>query len=58
MYAIRSYYERAFALYRLNIREDANREWVFTIRAMNDRELLAAAELARRAQIPDSYNFV
>lgn len=45
--------QRALALYRLNIREEANREWVFTIRAMNDRELLGAAELARRAEIPD-----
>ncbi len=45
--------QRALALYRLNLRTDANREWVFTIRTMNDRELLAAAELARRADIPD-----
>jgi len=45
--------QRALALYRLNLRTDANREWVFTIRAMDDRELLAAAELARRAEIPD-----
>jgi len=45
--------QRALALYRLNLRSDANREWVFTIRAMDDRELLAAAELARRAEVPD-----
>jgi len=45
--------QRALALYRLNLRTEANREWVFTIRAMDDRELLAAAELARRAEIPD-----
>ncbi|MDX1375813.1 MAG: transglycosylase SLT domain-containing protein [Burkholderiales bacterium] len=45
--------QRALALYRLNLRTEANREWVFTIRVMNDRELLAAAELARRAEIPD-----
>jgi soluble lytic murein transglycosylase len=45
--------QRALALYRLNLRGDANREWVFTIRAMDDRELLAAAELARRAEVPD-----
>jgi soluble lytic murein transglycosylase len=45
--------QRALALYRLDLRTDANREWVFTIRAMEDRELLAAAELARRAEIPD-----
>ena len=45
--------QRALALYRLNLRNDANREWVFTIRTMDDRELLAAAELARRADVPD-----
>ncbi|HSH08346.1 MAG TPA: transglycosylase SLT domain-containing protein [Burkholderiales bacterium] len=45
--------QRALALYRINLRTDANREWVFTIRTLNDGELLAAAELARRADIPD-----
>jgi len=44
---------RALALYRLNLRTDGRREWVYTIRTMNDRELLAAAELARRAEISD-----
>lgn len=44
---------RALALYRLNLRTDGRREWVYTIRTMNDRELLAAAELARQAEIPD-----
>jgi soluble lytic murein transglycosylase len=44
---------RALALYRLNLRADGRREWVYTIRTMNDSELLAAAELARRAEIPD-----
>jgi soluble lytic murein transglycosylase len=44
---------RALALYRLDLRNEGRLEWVYTIRAMNDRELLAAAELARRADIPD-----
>jgi soluble lytic murein transglycosylase len=44
---------RALALYRLDLRTDGRLEWVYTIRAMNDRELLAAAELARRAEIVD-----
>ena len=44
---------RALELYRLDLRTEATREWVFTIRAMDDAQLLAAAELARRAGIYD-----
>jgi soluble lytic murein transglycosylase len=44
---------RALALYRLELRPEATREWVFTIRNMEDAQLLAAAELARRAEIFD-----
>ncbi len=44
---------RALELYRLELRTEATREWVFTIRAMNDAQLLAAAELARRAGLFD-----
>jgi len=44
---------RALELYRLELRSEATREWVFTIRAMDDSQLLAAAELARRAGIFD-----
>jgi soluble lytic murein transglycosylase len=44
---------RALELYRLGLRTEATREWVFTIRAMDDLQLLAAAELARRAGIYD-----
>ena len=44
---------RALELYRLDLRQEGRLEWVYTIRAMNDRELIAAAELARRADIPD-----
>ncbi len=39
---------RALALFRLDMRLEGIREWNWTIRDMNDRELLAAAELARR----------
>lgn len=44
---------RALALYRLGLRAEATREWAFTVRAMPDEELLAAAELARRNEIYD-----
>lgn len=44
---------RALELYRLELRSEATREWVFTIRLMEDVQLLAAAELARRAGIYD-----
>ena len=44
---------RALELYRLDLRSEATREWVFTIRQMDDSQLLAAAELARRAGIFD-----
>ena len=44
---------RALALYRLEMRTEATREWVFAIRGMDDATLLAAAELARRSAIFD-----
>jgi len=44
---------RALELYRLDLRSEATREWVFTIRGMQDAELLAAAEVARRAGVYD-----
>ena len=44
---------RALELYRLELRPEATREWAFTIRPMEDAQLLAAAELARRAGIFD-----
>ena len=44
---------RALELYRLELRPEATREWFFTISRMQDAELLAAAELARRAGIFD-----
>jgi soluble lytic murein transglycosylase len=44
---------RALELYRLDLRTEATREWVFTIRSMDDAQLLAAAELARSEGIFD-----
>jgi soluble lytic murein transglycosylase len=44
---------RALELYRLGVRSEATREWNFTIRGMDDLQLLAAAEVARRAEVFD-----
>ncbi|MEO8718692.1 MAG: transglycosylase SLT domain-containing protein [Burkholderiales bacterium] len=44
---------QALELYRLGLRTEATREWMFAVRNMGDRRLLAAAELARRAAIYD-----
>jgi soluble lytic murein transglycosylase len=44
---------RALELYRLNLRTEATREWMFAVRLMSDRQLLAAAEVARRAEVYD-----
>jgi soluble lytic murein transglycosylase len=45
--------KRALMLYRLGLRTEATNEWIWTVRAMDDRALLAAAELARRNGIWD-----
>ena len=44
---------RAMALYRLDLRTEGLREWLYGIRDMDDQQLLAAAEAARAANIPD-----
>ncbi len=44
---------RALQLFRLGLRADATKEWMFAVRGMEDRQLLAAAELARRAAVYD-----
>lgn len=44
---------RALALMRFDIRIEGVREWNWTVRNMDDRQLLAAAELARRLDIFD-----
>ncbi len=45
--------ERALALYRMGYENEGLREWAWAIRGMEDRDLLAAAELARLASVPD-----
>lgn len=42
--------QRAMSFYTLGLRSEASNEWSWTIRAFDDRQLLAAAELARRAE--------
>lgn len=45
---------RALALYGLGMRVEANREWAWTIRSFDDRQLIMAAEVAKRyGDIPD-----
>jgi soluble lytic murein transglycosylase len=39
---------RALALYELGLRTEATNEWIWAVRNLDDRQLLAAAELARR----------
>lgn len=45
--------KRSLAFFRLDLRTEAVREWNWSLRGMSDRQLLAAAELARRQQIWD-----
>ncbi len=44
---------RALTFFRLDMRTEGVREWNWSLRGLNDRQLLAAAELARRNQIWD-----
>lgn len=44
---------RALALFRANLRFEGTKEWSWALRGMDDRELLAAAEIARRNNIYD-----
>ncbi|GAB2895277.1 lytic transglycosylase domain-containing protein [Uliginosibacterium flavum] len=44
---------RVLALYRLDLRTEALREWSWALRTVDDRTLLAAAELARRNSLYD-----
>jgi len=45
--------QRALILYRVGIDNEALREWLWAVRVFSDRDLLAAAEVARLANIPD-----
>ena len=45
--------QRALALFRIDMRVEGVREWVWSLRGMDDRALLAAAEFARRNEVWD-----
>jgi soluble lytic murein transglycosylase len=45
--------KRALALVRVNLRGEAVREWNWAMRGLNDRELLAASDVAQRAGVYD-----
>jgi soluble lytic murein transglycosylase len=45
--------QRALALYHAGLDNEAVREWLWAIRGLEDRDLLAAAELARLANVSD-----
>lgn len=45
--------KRTLALYHLNLRIEATREWLWAIRGFDDRRLLAVAETARRNNFYD-----
>ena len=45
--------QRALELFRLDVRLEAVREWLWAIRGLDDRQLLAAAEVARRNAVYD-----
>jgi soluble lytic murein transglycosylase len=44
---------RALELFRLDVRLEGVREWLWAIRGLSDRQLLAAAEIARRNAVYD-----
>jgi soluble lytic murein transglycosylase len=46
-------FRRAIALYRFDMRLDGIREWSWGIRGLDDRQLLAAAELAKMNRVYD-----
>lgn len=45
--------QRTIALYRMDLRADALEEWRWLVRNLNDKELLTAAEIARRNEMYD-----
>jgi soluble lytic murein transglycosylase len=45
--------QRAMALFRLDLRTEGVREWNWTLRGMSDRQLIAAAEIAKRNELWD-----
>jgi soluble lytic murein transglycosylase len=45
--------KRAIAMYKMDLRTDAMREWNWVIRNFNDHELITAAEIAKRHEMYD-----
>jgi soluble lytic murein transglycosylase len=45
--------QRTLLLYRMDMRVEAAKEWAWATRGFNDRQLLAAAEVARRNEMYD-----
>ncbi len=45
--------QRTLALYRMEMRVDARREWMWLLRNFNDQELLTAADFAKRNEMFD-----
>ncbi len=45
--------QRTLALYRIGMRSDALEEWRWVVNSLNDRQLLTAAEIARRNKMYD-----
>jgi len=45
--------QRTLALYRMDMRTEASKEWSWAVRNFSDRELLTAAEIARRNEMYD-----
>ncbi len=46
-------FTRALRFYQIDLRSNGNVEWNFTVRSLNDRQLLAAAEWAQQNSILD-----
>jgi len=45
--------QRTLALYRMDLRTDAAREWAWALRNFDDKQLLIASEIARRNEMYD-----
>jgi len=45
--------QRTLALYRMDLRTDAAREWALAVRNFDDKQLLTASEIARRNEMYD-----
>jgi soluble lytic murein transglycosylase len=45
--------QRSLALYRLGLANEGYREWYWAVKSLEDRELLAASEIAREANLHD-----